>query len=403
MSGDSKAPDDARNDGFGEASAEELPEGPWWAEEDPHAAPEPAAQHPVAPPAAAPVAASTPARSPEPGSVAPPAPDDAQHAESSATVRPRPSAAAFTTEAMLRPVSRVPDSGWRRVAHRLTFGLWSPPPSQAEIEFQQSIARVKQPVAGSRRIAVISRKGGVGKTTTTLMLGHTFAAHRGDRVVALDGNPDAGSLGYRVPRQTAATVTDLLDAGADTQRYADMRSYTSQASTRLEVIAADDDPHMTQAIGEDEYTAAIELLERHYNLILLDTGTGVLHSAMRGILDAADQLVLVLVPSLDGARAASLTLDWLEEQGRSELVRGCVAVLNQARDRGLVDVDRIEAHFRNRVRATVRVPWDPHLEAGAESSLEQLRPATRDVYVELAAAVADGFSLPSPRRDAAEP
>jgi len=33
------------------------------------------------------------------------------------------------------------------------------------------------------------------------VLGHTFASYRGDRVIALDGNPDAGSLAYRVRRE----------------------------------------------------------------------------------------------------------------------------------------------------------------------------------------------------------
>jgi hypothetical protein len=41
----------------------------------------------------------------------------------------------------------------------------------------------------------------------------------------------------------------------------------------------------------------------------------------------------------------------------------------------------------------VRVPWDPHLEAGAESTLDQLREPTRNAYLRLAAAVADGFAL----------
>ena len=67
---------------------------------------------------------------------------------------------------------------------------------------------------------VLSRKGGAGKTTTTLMLGHTFATHRGDRVVALDANPDAGSLAYRVRRETTETVTSLLSEGHDLDRYA---------------------------------------------------------------------------------------------------------------------------------------------------------------------------------------
>ena len=256
------------------------------------------------------------------------------------------------------------------------------------------VSRIRTPISGSRRIAVISRKGGVGKTTTTLMLGHTFATWRGDRVVALDGNPDAGSLGYRVRRETTATVTDLLDAADRLDAYADVRAYTSQAPTRLEVVASDDDPHISQAIGEQEYRAAVDVLQRHYNLILLDTGTGILDSATKGILAVADQLVLVLAPSLDGSRAASLTLDWLEQNGFGTLVRGCVAVVNHTRRKGLVEVDRLQEHFAARCRAVVRIPADKELEAGAETGLDATSTATREAYMELAAAVADGFAGP---------
>ena len=40
------------------------------------------------------------------------------------------------------------------------------------------------------------------------------------------------------------------------------------------------------------------------------------------------------------------------------------------------------------------VPFDPHLEEGAEISLDRLRPPTRDALIELAASVATGFPAP---------
>ncbi len=124
-----------------------------------------------------------------------------------------------------------------------------------------------------------------------------------------------------------------------------------------------------------------------------------LESATRGILDAADQIVVVIAPSLDGARAASSTLDWLGQNGYERLVRGAVGVVNGVRTvSGPVDVDRVEDHFAGRCRTTVRIPWDPHLEAGAEAVVEDLSPATRHAYLELAAAIAAGFAEPSERR-----
>jgi hypothetical protein len=42
----------------------------------------------------------------------------------------------------------------------------------------------------------------------------------------------------------------------------------------------------------------------------------------------------------------------------------------------------------------VRVPYDPHLEEGAEVELEQLSAATTEAYLRLAATVGDGFAWP---------
>jgi putative peptide zinc metalloprotease protein len=304
----------------------------------------------------------------------------------------RRSAGDFSAERMLRTSADPPASVWRRAVFNVTGGLIRLGPSAAELRRRELIVRVKTPIAGCRKVAFISRKGGVGKTTTCLLAGHTFAAFRGDRVIALDGNPDAGTLGHRVRRETAATITSLLRELDGIERYADIRGYTSQAPTRLEVVAADDDPQITQALGEHEFRKAIALLERHYNLVCLDTGTGVLESATRGILDAADQIVVVIAPSLDGARAAASTLDWLERNGHARLATTAVGVVNGIRSmNGSVDLDRVEEHFAARCRATVRIPWDSHLESGAETDVEQLSSPTRRAYLELAAAVASGF------------
>ena len=311
---------------------------------------------------------------------------------------PLPSSATiFTEEAMLRPRARAPERGWRHAVYALSGGVVNLGPSRTEAARRDLIARIKTPVAGSRRIVVLSRKGGAGKTTTTLMLGHTFAAHRGDRVVAIDANPDAGSLGHRVPRETTKTVTDLLAATTPLDRYSAVRAYTSQASTRLEVLASDDDPRITQRLGEEEYHRTVDILDRHYNLLVIDTGTGILDAAIQGVLMEADQLVVVLPPALDGARAAASTLDWLVQHGRASLVRSAVVAINAVPDSTLVELDRVEQHFASRCAAVVRIPWDPVLAAGVATLPDELRAPAQAAYLELAATVADQFRLPSPR------
>jgi putative peptide zinc metalloprotease protein len=308
------------------------------------------------------------------------------------------SAAEFTEEAMLRRCARPAGRGWRRVVFSATRGLVNLGPSAAERRELELLGLVRTPIRGCRRIVVLSRKGGAGKTTTALMLGHTFASHRGDRVIALDANPDAGSLAHRMRRETTSTVTDLLQERQYIERYADMRGYTSQAAeSRLEVVASDDDPRISQALGEEDYRTAIDILDRHYNLVLVDTGTGILDSAIRGVLSEADQIVVVMPPALDGARVAAMTLDWLEQHDHADLVHGAVAVVNAVHGQGRLELDRIDEHFAARCSAVVHIPWDVTLQAGAHTTLADLRRETRDAYVELAAAVGRTFDTPARR------
>jgi len=80
-----------------------------------------------------------------------------------------------------------------------------------------------------------------------------------------------------------------------------------------------------------------------------------------------------------------------------------VVVINQVRPKSQLDLDRVEELFAERVAAVVRIPWDPVLEAGAEASIEDLTPVTRQAYLELAAAVADGFTVDEPKPRARPP
>ena len=305
----------------------------------------------------------------------------------------------LTSEETVRPTIRSPRRGWRRAVHLASAGLVTVGPSAAECRQRELIARVKTPIAGCRKVAFLSRKGGVGKTTTCLLTGHTFASYRGDRVVALDANPDAGTLAHRLRRESTETIATLLDDREAIGRYADVRAYTSQAPSRLEVVAGDERSQFATTLGNSEVADAIALLEGHYNLVCLDTAAGVLNSAAQGVLDAADQVVIVSPPSLDGARAASATLDWLHENGHDQLAQEAVAVLNGLRgQRTPVDLDRLEHHFASRCRACIRIPWDPHLDTGAEVTPEHLRPETRQAYLELAAAIAGGFTETPTRR-----
>ncbi|WP_143695553.1 MinD/ParA family protein [Williamsia sp. 1135] len=301
--------------------------------------------------------------------------------------------------ALLRKARRAPASGWRRTVHKLSAGTINPGESPDDLVYKQLLERVNQPVRGDYRIAVLSLKGGVGKTTTTVGLGSTFASLRGDRVIAVDANPDLGTLAQRIPQQTRSTVRDLL-SDESIYRYSDVRAHTSQAPSRLEVLASERDPAVAEAFSETDYRGVMTVLQRFYNIIITDCGTGLSHSAMNGVLDMANALILVTSPAIDGARSAGATLDWLQAHGFGHLVSSAVVVLSSSRPgASSIDTDQLSAHFLTRCRAVQQIPFDDHLAEGAEVDLDLLGKPTRRALVEMAATVADDFPSTTIRRN----
>ncbi|MEU4510833.1 AAA family ATPase [Nonomuraea wenchangensis] len=307
----------------------------------------------------------------------------------------RPTADSLDPETLLRGRRNAPSKGWRRLVYKASGG-WIKPGEPPEVRRRRELMnRARTPVTtGHHRVAVLSLKGGVGKTTTTVGLGATLAQVRGDRVIAVDANPDRGTLSDKLVLETSATVRDLLNERDQVKRYVDIRAFTSQAPSRLEVLASDRDPSVSEAFSGADYQAVSQVLENFYSICITDCGTGLLHSAMGGVLGLADQIVLVSSPSVDGARAASATLDWLEAHHYGDLVKNATVVLCSVRPRSksAVDIQKLEAHFAARCRAVVQVPYDPHLEEGAEIDLDRLQDSTREAYLRLAAHVGDGFA-----------
>lgn len=312
-----------------------------------------------------------------------------------ASGHPEP-AAMLTTERLLQDRARrhsVPEGFWPHLVYRLTFGLVDLGDSARVRLEKETTARItRQLEGGARFVPVLTRKGGVGKTTVTMLLGMALAATREDRIIAIDANPDRGTLAERVPKQTRMTVRDVVQRAGTVRGFTDLSTFVSRDPTRLDVLASDTDPTLSEAFNAHDYEIVAEQASRFYSLVLTDCGTGIVHSVMGATLKHADEAVIVSGGSVDEARLASETLTWLETNGYGDLVRNAVVAINTAtQGTNLVKVDEIEGHFRSRVRAVVRIPYDPLLAAGSVIDYARLHPRTRAAARELAAIVIDGL------------
>ncbi|PSK97294.1 MinD-like ATPase involved in chromosome partitioning or flagellar assembly [Murinocardiopsis flavida] len=312
----------------------------------------------------------------------------------------RPARAA--TPAPARPVpepadepAAPPDSGatrgWRRLARVVTGGNAS---AAAKTDVPEAdIRRLRTEFTGTRRIIVLGCTGGAGQSMTALMLGHTLAAHRDQRVVAVDVNPGGAGLSRRIRTETTETLTSLFANAERIQGYAGMRGYTSQSPSGLEVVTTLDDPYV-QTLDDRDYVGLAQLLERHYEITLLDPAA----PGVARALPIADALVLVAPANADAARAVAMTFEWLDGHGYANLRAKSVVVVNGVSRRSLADVDAAEQVARGRCRAIARVPWDDHLaSARAVIDVSALRPTTRRAHAALGGVLAGGFAAgPTP-------
>lgn len=254
-------------------------------------------------------------------------------------------------------------------------------------------ARIAAPLTGGARfVPVMSRKGGVGKTTITALLGMALADARDDRVIAVDANPDRGTLADRIVRTHGKSVRDLVRVHDEVKGYHDISAIVARDSTRLDVLASDSDPRIAEAFSDDDYRDVANVAAHYYSLVLTDTGTGIVHSVMGATLDLADQLIIVSGLSVDEARLASETLTWLETNGYAELARRSIVVLNQsAHGSPLVRLNELEAHFATRAKSVVRMPYDAQIAGGGTIVFANLQPETRQAARELAASLIEGL------------
>ncbi|MDP9694649.1 UNVERIFIED_ORG: MinD-like ATPase involved in chromosome partitioning or flagellar assembly [Arthrobacter globiformis] len=300
-------------------------------------------------------------------------------------------AAALTADRLLTRAAAAPVSGWRRWLYQATLGYVNLGDSD-QVRIQRAMEHRIAVRLGERTryVPVLSRKGGVGKTTVTTLLGMVLAELREDRVIAMDANPDRGTLSDRSPGRADFTARQLVKDRFTVDSFAQLSNYTARDGSRLDVLASDTDPMVAHAFDDADYRAVTDILGRYYSIVLTDSGTGMVHSVMKGTLEKADAVVLVSGGSVDEARLASETLSWLEAHGRQDLVAKATVVINMAAgNRTLVNIDEIEQHFLSRVKNVVRIPHDRHLAEGSRISLGQLKPATRAAAVELAALVVD--------------
>ena len=213
---------------------------------------------------------------------------------------------------------------------------------------------------------------------------------RPDPVFAIDANPDAGDLAERLVGQSRAGITEL-SAGIDRIDSLDALSRYTLTAGRLTMLPGEPNPELGDSLSSEDFRRIMGVVQRYYNVVQVDCGTGVTHPLMRGILEFADTVVIPASWSITGARRAAETILWLETHGFERLARTSIVVLT-AKDLVSRSVDKEAVRsYLSQAADLIVVPSDPHVADGALIDWEQLGPATKEAYLDIAASITKRF------------
>jgi MinD-like ATPase involved in chromosome partitioning or flagellar assembly len=285
-----------------------------------------------------------------------------------------------------------PKQGWRVGVAKIGIKL---PKSPRELDYDRDVLRIRRKLAYPQNVPFIALKGGVGKSTSTILLGSTLAKHRHvSDVVAFDSATD-GSLRRRMPVQQNRQVTSdarqflrslhqrakLSQAlsGSEVQ----VQLYSNSAGLQALVAAQHLDDYQLEG---DEFDQILGALHNEYMVNLIDMGPDRRVSTFWPAIRSAHALVLVTTPNAIGIENTKRFIDLLRDSPYKNLLTRTVLLWNNAAP-GKDIVINVDATKNFLVRelspqndpstCLIDIPLDPHLAAGGEINLSLLRKDTK--------------------------
>ncbi len=224
-------------------------------------------------------------------------------------------------------------------------------------------AEIPSAAAPARRVdirgvvtAVLSGKGGVGKTVVAINIAAALAEKHPGRVVLVDLSLQFGDVGAALDLPTSHTITDLLTENGTTDADV-VRQVLAQGPGFL-VLLAPTSPELADYVSPAHLTELVATLRMEFDHIVIDTPS-YLNEVSIHTVELADHVVMLTDLSVTGVKNARLTRGVLETL---EVDPAKVMVVSNHRD-GVGELDRRGAETFLGAHISVEIPFAAELVA----------------------------------------
>lgn len=290
-------------------------------------------------------------------------------------------------------VPQVATSGVRGLLAKAGIKL---APSTAERERLAEAERLHRSEETIRRatwsravgILVANRKGGVGKTPTSVIVGGLLAYIRGGSVAIMEVSDDPGTLTFRTEGAPVMGIGDLVRDADSIGSAGQLAGYTAPQTSYASVIGSIGS--RAQLTGGDVRRVA-EVLDRHYLIRVMDSGNQPSSSAFEGAVETADALVIPVLNSADVVLEAVALLQQLRASGPKGRALADTATVIRLTD-GRPENPQLVEHltrliYEQNVANAFTIPYDPHIAERGPITIAKLSPATRAAFTAATAGI----------------
>jgi MinD-like ATPase involved in chromosome partitioning or flagellar assembly len=245
--------------------------------------------------------------------------------------------------------------------------------------------RLRQPVTTIRRIAVLSGRGGAGKTTLAALVATALAAARPDRVLAVDAAPELGSLALVAGAASPRPVAGFGRAAPQPQAFEDADPHLGRTDSGLWLLTGPTSADPAPRLDLPAYRATVAALSRFFAVLVTDCGPDPASRLNLGVLEDAHALALVAPATVDGLLSTHQAIARLRQTSASLLPRTVVVLSSQSPHTEAVDLKRGTRTLASQGVRVARLPYDRHLAAGARLRPQLLGERTTTTVIGLAA------------------
>lgn len=220
-----------------------------------------------------------------------------------------------------------PRRGWRRLLSSIGINVSASP---EELEEQMWVDVIRSDIGFPAVIGVSSIKGGSGKTTTSVVMGHALSQARPhSRIVVVDMDP-SGNLAQRTRSRQKADVQNYASSVA--AGSADPYAFVLPAADNLDFLGSRMDP-LTPELTPNEVVLVIEGLMQHYDFVIVDMPQRTDSHSYTAMLSMLDVVVYLFEAKNDALATVGDTRTILDAPATRHLIPRRVIAFNHSRPR----------------------------------------------------------------------